>query len=87
MDGERFIDEEQPIGTIHLAIDFSDSDRQLLWSEIRRLLVRLSADAFVEPLAGWRPMQPPFDKQTLSADAELPAWTCFESAAGTTVLR
>ena len=86
VENDGFIDEEQPIGTIRVALDFSDAERQLLWSEIRGRLYRLSAEAFAEPLAGWGPSVSPFDKQTLGS-AEIPTWACFESSDGTTVVR
>lgn len=68
---------ESPMGTIGMALAFSDGDLELFRTEMDGRLRRLSAEAFVEPFAGWKPMQAPFDLETLSYRSELSTWACF----------
>lgn len=82
--GNEIVRSEEPAGTVLLAISFSAEDLETFRDELGSRLRRLSAQAFVEPFAGWRGGKPPFDS-SLAARSELPSWVCFESGAGGSV--
>lgn len=88
---------EEPAGTIHAALAFSQEDLETFRVELENQLRRLSAQAFMEPFAGWRPMEPgqhgriqpnrgPFNSE-LPSPPQRPTWVCFESGGSTTVAR
>lgn len=83
-DGAEVFRSEDPAGTILVALALPPADLEAFRVELGGRLQRLSAQAFVEPFAGWRPMTPPFD-QGLPALPGHPTWVCFRSGTATTV--
>jgi hypothetical protein len=84
--GDEVIRTEEPAGSILMALAFSQDDLSTFRTELQDRLRRLSAQAFVQAFAGWRPMAPPFDRE-LAALSERPTWVCFESDERTRVVR
>jgi len=84
--GDEVIRTEEPAGSILMALAFSQDDLETFRTELQNRLRRLSAQAFVQAFAGWRPMAPPFDRE-LAALSERPTWVCFESDEWTKVAR
>ena len=77
---------ETALGTIRLAISFSDTDLEEYEDELEAALGNLSADAFVQPFAGTLSKKP-FDDASLAARSELPTWICSESEHASSILR
>lgn len=84
--GDEVIRTEESAGSILMALAFSQDDLETFRTELQDRLRRLSAQAFVQAFAGWRPMAPPFDRE-LAALSERPTWVCFESDERTRVVR
>jgi hypothetical protein len=84
--GDEVIRTEEPAGSILMALAFSQDDLETFRTELQDRLRRLSAQAFVQAFAGWRPMAPPFDRK-LGALSERPTWVCFESDEWARVVR
>lgn len=66
-----------PQGTILLALSAAADDLERIRDELESAVRRLSAEAFVEPLAGFRPTKAPFDAPTISSRSVRPSWACF----------
>ena len=76
--GKELIRTEEHAGTILVALSFSPDDLETFRTDLRDQLRRLSAPAFVQAFAGWRPATSPFDR-VLALRSARPTWVCFES--------
>jgi hypothetical protein len=83
--GDTIVSTEDPKGTLYLALAFADKDLVTFRTELEDDLRKLAAQSFVEPLAGWKPFELPF-QDTLAALAARPTWVCFDTGSQRTTM-